>query len=84
MTPGCSQIGNASFVFRLNKEFNRFSLGDWVGRALNRSVALTGGYTRHIVGRKSFNHVFIFQLEFVFAPRRDASGSSDADFRLGV
>ncbi len=44
-----------TFVFNLNQDFNLFSLGVGAGRALNRRLAIQGGYVQHIAGRETFN-----------------------------
>ena len=59
------------FVLNLNQDFNLFSLGVGVGRALTRNVALSGAYVHHLAGRKTFNQVFTFKVSFVFGERRD-------------
>jgi hypothetical protein len=55
-----------SFVFNLNQDFNFFSLGVGVGRALNRNFAVVGGYVHHMAGRKTFSQGFTVGLNFVW------------------
>jgi hypothetical protein len=54
-----------SFVFNLNQDFNFFSLGVGIGRALNRNFAISGGYIQHVAGRKTFSRGFLVGLSFV-------------------
>jgi hypothetical protein len=55
-----------SFVFNLNQDFNFFSLGVGVGRALNRNFAIMGGYIQHVAGRKTFSRGFSVGFNFVW------------------
>ena len=55
-----------SFVFNLNQNFNFFSLGVGVGRALNRNFAIAGGYVHHVAGRQTFSQGFTVGLNFVW------------------
>jgi hypothetical protein len=55
-----------SFVFNLNQDFNFFSLGVGVGRALNRNFAVFGGYVHHVAGRQTFSQGFTVGLNFVW------------------
>ena len=54
------------FVFNLNQNFNSFSLGLGVGRALNRRFSVFGAYVHHMAGRKSFSQGFTVGLNFVW------------------
>ncbi len=60
-----------SFVFNLNQDFNFFSIGVGMGRALSRHFLLSGAYVHHVAGRKTFNRAFSVQLSFLFGERRD-------------
>ena len=60
-----------SFVYNFNRDFNFFSLGIGVGRALNSRLAVSGGYVRHVAGRRAFNQVLTFQVTFLFGRRKD-------------
>jgi hypothetical protein len=60
-----------SFVFDLNKDNNFFSLGFGVGRALNKRLALTGGYTHYVAGTRSFNQAFLVGLQVLVGPDQE-------------
>ena len=60
-----------NFVFNLNQDFNLFSLGLGVGRALNRKFLISGGYVHHIAGQQTFNQAFTVTLGFIFGERKD-------------
>ena len=55
-----------SFVFNLNQDFNFFSLGVGVGRALNKNFAVVGAYVHHVAGEKTFNQALTVELSFVW------------------
>ena len=58
-----------SFTFNFEQDFNLFSLGVGVGRALNRNLAVSGGYVHHIAGEKAFNRAIFFGAEFVWGEK---------------
>ena len=60
-----------SFLFNFNQDFNVFSLGLGVGRALTPSFALNGSYLHQIAGEQTFNQAFTIQLEYIFGERKD-------------
>ncbi len=60
-----------SFLFDLNRDFNLFSLGAGVGRALNRRLAVQAGYVQHVAGRETFNRGFTVGIRYLWG--RDKS-----------
>ena len=54
-----------SFVFDFNQDRNFFALGVGVGRALNRSFAISGAYVHHLAGWEAFDQVLTFQISFL-------------------
>ena len=60
-----------SFLFNFNQDFNRFSLGAGVGRALNRRLAVKAGYVQHVAGRETFSRGFTVGLTYLWG--RDKS-----------
>ena len=58
-------------TFNFEQEFNFFSLGVGVGRALNARVAISGAYVHHVAGRKTFSQGVGVNLEFLFGARKD-------------
>lgn len=60
-----------SFVFNFNQDYNLFSLGVGVGRALNRNFAISAGYVHHVAGRETFNQVVAIQLSVLLGKRKD-------------
>ena len=60
-----------SFVFDLNQDNNFFSLGFGVGRALNKRLAITGGYTHYVAGTKDFNQAFFVGLQVLVGPDQE-------------
>ena len=59
-----------SFTFDLNEEFNVFSLGVGVGRALNRRLLVNGGYVHYVAGKRTFNQAFVVGLSFIWGDEK--------------
>ena len=59
-----------SFVFNLKQDFNLFSLGVGIGRALNRKLAVVGGYVHHIAGEETFGQAFVLGLNFIWGEEK--------------
>ncbi len=59
-----------SFVFNLKQDFNLFSLGVGVGRALNRKLAVVGGYVHHLAGEDTFSQAFTLGLNFIWGEEK--------------
>lgn len=64
-------VAAPSFLFNFNQDFNVFSIGLGVGRAISRSFALSGAYVHRVAGRKTFNQAFNIQLQYIFGQRKD-------------
>jgi len=59
-----------SFTFDLNEDFNVFSLGAGVGRALNRRLLVTGGYVHYVAGERTFNQALVVGLSFIWGDEK--------------
>jgi hypothetical protein len=59
-----------SFTFDLNEDFNVFSLGAGVGRALNRRLLVTGGYVRYVAGDRTFNQALVVGVSFIWGDEK--------------
>ena len=59
-----------SFFFNLNRDFNLFSLGVGVGRALNRRLSIEAGYVQHVAGRQTFNRGFTIGLKYLWGKEK--------------
>jgi len=59
-----------SILFDLNQDFQMFSLGVGVGRALNRRLVVTGGYIHYVAGRRTFNQAFVVGLSFIWGKEK--------------
>jgi hypothetical protein len=59
-----------SFTFDLNKDFNVFSLGVGMGRALNRRLLVNGGYVHYVAGERTFNQAFVVGLSFIWGDEK--------------
>jgi hypothetical protein len=59
-----------SFTFNLNQDFNLFSLGVGVGRALNRRLAIQGGYVHYVAGERTFNQAFVVGASFIWGEEK--------------
>ena len=55
-----------SFLFNFNQDFNLFSLGVEVGRALNRRLAVQVGYVEHLAGRDTFSRGFTVGIRYLW------------------
>lgn len=60
-----------SFVFNFNQDLNFFTLGVGAGRALNKRVAIVGGYVHSVAGQRTFNQAFTVGLSFLLGPDQD-------------
>jgi len=58
------------FTFNFNQDFNFFSLGAGVGRALTRNFAISGAYIHQVAGKKTFNQAFTVGLSFVWGKEK--------------
>ena len=54
----------------LNQEFNLFSIGVGVGRALNRRLLVTGGYVHYVAGERTFNQALVVGVSFIWGEEK--------------
>ena len=65
------------FTFNLEQAFNLFALGVGVGRALNKNLAISGGYVHHLAGEETFNQAFSIRLSFLFGEEKTKRSAKD-------
>jgi len=59
-----------SITFNLNQDFNFFTLGLGVGRALTRHFAIQGGYVHYAAGRKTFDQAITIGFTYIFGAEK--------------
>jgi len=59
-----------SVTFNLNQDFNFFTLGLGVGRALTRHFSIQAGYVNHVAGEKTFNQAFTIGFAYIFGSEK--------------
>lgn len=61
-----------SFAIDLHQDFNVFSIGVGIGRALTPRLAVEGGYIEHLAGRETFSRGFVFGVKYLWGENREA------------
>ncbi len=59
-----------SVTFNLNQDFNFFTLGLGVGRAITRHFAIQAGYLNYVAGEKTFNQAFNIGFTYIFGAEK--------------
>jgi hypothetical protein len=59
-----------SVTFNLNQDFNFFTLGLGVGRALTSRFAIQGGYVNYVAGEKTFNQAITIGFTYFFGKEK--------------
>jgi hypothetical protein len=59
-----------SVTFNFNQDFNFFTLGLGVGRALTNRFAIQGGYVNHVAGEKTFNRAITIGFSYIFGAEK--------------
>jgi len=59
-----------SVTFSLNQDFNFFTLGLGVGRALTKHFAIQAAYINYVAGEKTFNQAFNIGFTYIFGAEK--------------
>ena len=59
-----------SVTFNFNQDFNFFTLGLGVGRALTKRFAIQGGYVNYVAGERTFNRAITIGFSYIFGAEK--------------
>jgi hypothetical protein len=66
-----------SVTFNLNQDFNFFTLGLGVGRALTKHFAIQAGYVNYVAGEKTFNQAITIGFSYIFGAEKEKRQRSE-------
>jgi hypothetical protein len=73
-----------SVTFNLNQDFNFFTLGLGVGRALTKHFAIQGGYVNYVAGEKTFNQAITVGFSYIFGTEKVKKERSEPGKRASL